>query len=265
MIIDKLLGIKKIGFALGGGATLGAAHIGVLRAIEELGIRIHCVSGNSIGAFVAAFYAFGIPWQEMQKIAINMKWLDISNVSPSKLSLLSNRKIGQIINTHLGDVEFEQAGIPLSIMAGDLSTGKKVVLNKGKVVDAVIASTAIPGVFRPVEMDGRLLVDGGVVENVPVSPLSAMGANYFIAVNLNARREFKKPDNIIDVMVNSYYTIITNLADAYTEKANLLILPNLAKFSLVDTKNAEKLIERGYEEAIKVLSDALQPKSVLKF
>jgi NTE family protein len=254
MIINKILAKRKIGLALGGGAALGAAHIGVLKAIDELGIKISFISGNSIGAFVAALYAFGISWQEMEEIATKMHWFDISKLSLSKYSLLSNKKLGKIISDKIGDVEFDQAKIPLAIVAGNLNTGNKVVFDKGKVVDAVMASTAIPGVFKPMIINDEFLVDGGVVENVPVSLLKPLGAKYTIAVNLSAKRSFQKPENIVDVLINSFYTLVLNLSKAVTEDADLVILPDVANFSLVDTKNAAKLIEKGYEEAINVLS-----------
>jgi NTE family protein len=135
-----------------------------------------------------------------------------------------------------------------------LNTGNKVVFDKGKVVDAVMASTAIPGVFKPMIINDEFLVDGGVVENVPVSLLKPLGAKYTIAVNLSAKRSFQKPENIVDVLINSFYTLVLNLSKAVTEDADLVILPDVANFSLVDTKNAAKLIEKGYEEAINVLS-----------
>jgi len=257
MILNKIMARRKIGLALGGGAALGAAHIGVLKAIDELDIKISYLSGNSIGAFVAALYAFGITWQEMEEIARNMHWFDISKISLSKYSLLSNKKLGKVLNDRIGDVEFEQAKIPLAIVAGDLNSGKKVIFNKGKVADAVMASAAIPGVFRPLVINGRFLVDGGVVENVPVSLLRPLGAKFTIGVNLSAKRSFQKPDNIIDVLINSYYSVIMNLSKAVTEDADLMILPDVSGFSLVDMKNADKLIVNGYDEAINVLSSNL--------
>jgi len=255
MKIKWLRRTKKIGLALGGGAALGAAHIGVLKAFDELNIQISFISGNSIGAFVATLFAFGKTWQEQEEISIGIKWLDVSKISISKYGLLTNKKIGQKIVEAIGDAEFISSNIPLAIVASNLNSGKKIILKEGKVADAVMASTAIPGVFKPVDIDGKLLVDGGLVENVPVSPLKKMGAELTIGVNLNARRSFKKPENWFGVLINSYYTLIDSLAKVHTRNANLLIEPDLSSFSLIDTKNAKELIEKGYEEAKKVLND----------
>ena len=150
---------------------------------------------------------------------------------------------------------FKNSNIPLAIVASNLNSGKKIILKEGNVADAVMASTAIPGVFKPVDIDGKLLVDGGLVENVPVSPLKKMGAELTIGVNLNARRSFKKPENWFGVLINSYYTLIDSLAKVHTRNADLLIEPDLSSFSLIDTKNAKELIEKGYDEAKKSLTD----------
>lgn len=255
MKIKWLRRTKKIGLALGGGAALGAAHIGVLKAFDELNIHISYISGNSIGSLVASLFAFGKTWQEQEEISINMKWLDVSKISISKYGLLSNKKIGQIVKDTIGNENFINSQIPLVIIASNLNSGKKIILKEGKVADAVMASTAIPGVFKPMDMDGKLLVDGGLVENVPVSPLKKMGAELTIGVNLNARRSFKKPENWFGVLINSYYTLIDSLAKVHTGNANLVIEPDLSSFSLIDTKNAKELIEKGYEEAKKSLTD----------
>lgn len=246
---------KKIGLALGGGAALGAAHIGVLRAFDELGLQISCISGNSIGAFAAALYAFGIDWKEQEVLSKDMKWLEVSNISISKYGLLANKKIGQKIIKAIGDEEFKNAKIPLAIVASNLNTGAKIILKEGKVAAAVMASTAIPGVFKPVEIYGKLLVDGGIVENVPVSLLREMGAELTIGINLNGKRKYKKPENLFSVLINSYYTLIDNLSKVNTSKADLVIEPDLSEYSLIDTRNTKKLIELGYQEAKKALKE----------
>lgn len=246
---------KKIGLALGGGAALGAAHIGVLRAFDELGLQISCISGNSIGAFAATLFAFGINWEQQLELSNDMKWLEVTNISISKYGLLSNKKIGQKVVNAIGDEDFKNARIPLAIVASNLNTGRKIILKEGKVAKAVMASTAIPGVFKPIEIDGKLLVDGGIVENVPVSPLQEMGAELTIGVNLNGKRKYKKPENLFSVLINSYYTLIDNLSKVHTRKADLVIEPDLSAYSLIDTRNTKELIEQGYQEAKKALTE----------
>jgi len=146
--------MKKIALALGGGAVLGAAHVGVLRALTELDITVSMISGTSIGAFIASLYAFGKSWQEIRDIVYDLDWLDMTSLALSQYGLLSNRKIAGIVVALLGDKNIEEAPIPLSIVATDIGTGKKVILAKGDVALAVMASSCIPGLFKPVEWGG---------------------------------------------------------------------------------------------------------------
>lgn len=244
---------KKIGLALGGGAVLGAAHIGVLKALNENDISVACIAGTSVGAFIGAFCAFGLKWNEIDKIARNLKWLDVSRLSISQYGLLSNGKLGEQIIEHIGNVRFDQAAIPLAMVATDISTGEKVVLRKGSIASAVMASTCIPGVFVPVEMEGRLLVDGGLVENVPIAPLQEMGADFVIGVDLNAGQKNEKPKNIVEVLLRSFNFMLESATKLQTEEADLLIQPDLSRFNMYDMDQAGDLFEAGYLEAGKML------------
>ncbi|MDW7681799.1 MAG: patatin-like phospholipase family protein, partial [bacterium] len=202
---------------------------------------------------VAALYAFGKNYKQIEKIAAELDWLDVSGLSLSQYGLLSNKKLGKIINKAIGDVDFEDARIPLAMIATDISHGKEVVLKQGNVATAVMASTCIPGIFIPVEIEGKLLVDGGVVENVPVSPLKDIGANTIIGVDLNAKTVFKKPENIIGVLLNTLDITLLNATKLQTEQADILITPDLSEFNLIDADQMNDLIEIGYSEARSVL------------
>jgi len=245
--------MKKTGLALGGGAVLGAAHIGVLKAIEEMDIKISYITGTSIGAVVAAFYAFRKETEEIQKITKTIKWMDLTGISLSRYVLLSNEKLGDLITEHIGAKNLEQADIPLAMIATDAANGEKVVLKKGLLSTAVMASTSIPGIFKPVEIDDRLLVDGGIVENVPIYTVKEMGADYVIGVDLNAKHEYGKPDNILDVLLNSFHFTLMASAKLQTEKADLLIQPDLSAFNRSDIDQVDDLMEQGYKDAKKAL------------
>lgn len=244
---------KKIGLALGGGAVLGAAHVGVLQALEEFDISVAAIAGTSIGAFVAALHAFGKSGQEIEQIALDLDWLDFSGISLSQYGLLSNKKLGTILHDVLGDVAFEDAQIPLAMVAADIGRGEKVVLQQGDVATAVMASTCIPGVFIPIEFDDRLLVDGGILENVPVSPLKSLGAECVIAVDLNAKHAFTTPKNLIEVLLNTFDMTLMNATKLQTKDADVLIGPNLSSFNLIDTDQIADLIAQGYADAKKNL------------
>lgn len=239
---------KKIGLAFGGGAVLGASHLGVLRALDEYDITVDMVTGTSIGAFVAALHAFGRTWEEIKDMVHDLKWLDVYRISLSKYALLSNEKLGALLTDSIGYVRLEEAAIPVAVVATDIANGEKVVLTKGSVADAVMASSCIPGVFEPVEIDGRLLVDGGVVENVPLTPLREMGADLLVGAQLSTTPR-EKPDNIVEVLVNSFLFALKAATDLQVEEADLVLRPDLSEFSMFDTSQVEKLIDVGYEEA----------------
>ncbi len=240
---------EKIGLALGGGAVLGAAHIGVLKALEESDIPVSYVAGTSIGALISAFLAFGKGWEEITEVLKDLNWLDISGISLSQFGLLSNKKLGRIIIENMGDVSFDEALIPLAMVATDISTGEKVVLKKGSVATAVMASTCIPGIFVPVEVNGKILVDGGIVENVPVTTLKDMGADLIIGVDLNSKHTFKKPRNIVEVLLRSFDFTLKTATKLQTEQADILVEPDLSSFNMVDVDQMDDLIEKGYQEA----------------
>jgi NTE family protein len=240
---------RNIGLALGGGAVLGGAHIGVLQALKEKQIRIDYIAGTSIGALVSALYAFGVSCDEMRKMALDLDWLDVSGLSFSKFGILNNEKIGAMVRKLIGDATFSQANIPLAINATDIGTGSKVILRSGSVAKAVMASTAVPGVFIPVEIDGRKLVDGGVLENVPLTALQNMGAEYMIGVDLNASQKFEEPHNVIDVLINTVKTGLISATRLQTIKADLLMEPDLSAYNLYNPAKIAEIIDKGYEEA----------------
>lgn len=245
---------KKLGVALGGGAALGAAHVGVMKAFKELDIKPEFISGTSIGAFVAAHIAFGTPVEKLEEIALDLDWLDITGFKLSKLGLLSNERLGKRILDEIGKVRIEGSDIPLCMIATDISTGERVVLKEGPLYKAVMASTCLPGIFTPIEWDDMLLVDGVLCENVPITPLREMGAKDIIGVDLTTNRQYKRPENIVDVLTNTFDIALDNMIKEQIEdKKTLLIQPELGAYSMADTGDTEKLIEEGYKAAIKAL------------
>jgi len=243
----------RAGLALGGGAVLGAAHVGVLRALDELGLGTSMVSGTSIGSFIAALHAFGKSWQEIRDVTLELDWFDLSGPSLSQYGLLSNKKFGEVVRDLLGERRIEEAPIPLAMVAADVSTGRKVVLRSGAVAKGVMASSCIPGVFRPLETNGSMLVDGVLLENVPVSPLLESGVRPIVCVDLLAGHAFRKPESIVGLLLNSFYTAVTNTAAMQTAHADLVLAPDLSAYSLVDTAQVPDLIEAGYRDALPAL------------
>lgn len=245
----------EFGLALGGGAVLGAAHVGVLRALHEHELKVKAISGTSIGAFVAAFYAFGKTPDEIEELVIDMDWLDISAFSLSRMGLMSNAAMGNLFLDILGEVDIRDAKLPLAIVATNASTGKKITLREGPVHQAVMASTCLPGIFIPIEWENDLLIDGGVIENVPISPLEELDISPIIGVDLNTGRKFQRPESMLEVITNALEMAINNATILQTERADFMIKPELSGFSKVSTRNTKKLIEEGYKSAQKILED----------
>lgn len=246
---------KKLGLALGGGAALGAAHVGVLKAFAENELKPAFISGTSIGAFVAAHIAFGVSVERMEEISLELDWLDITAFKLSKLGLLSNKKLGEMIIDELGKVNIEEAEIPLCMIATDLCSGKKVELKKGPLYKAVMASSCLPGIFAPVEWDDMLLVDGFLCENVPISPLRDMGAKKVVAVDLTTNREYKRPKDIIDVLSNTFDIGLNNMIKTQIEEEKTLwIQPKLSAYNKSDTDQTKQLIDEGYGATMEALS-----------
>ncbi len=242
----------KIGLALGGGAMLGAVHIGVLKAIEQKSIKINCISGTSIGSLIAAFYAFGYSSAAIEDIVTDVGWLDISSISMTKMGLMSNNRLGKLVNRHLGDQKINQSKIPLAIIASNLITGRKVVLKDTQVMNAVMASTCIPGIFTPVEINDMILVDGGILENVPISPLCDFGCQPIISVDLTNINNVE-PDNIFDVLLNTLNIAQKNASRLQQANADIVIAPDLSDYNMIDKKQIPALIHDGYTCAMDAL------------
>ncbi|PLZ04382.1 patatin [Burkholderia sp. WAC0059] len=177
---------NRIGLVLGGGAARGWAHIGVIRALHEAGIRPDVVCGTSIGALIGAVYANGdLDW--LEDWAGRLTWQTVVRLLDLRFSggLLGGRKVIELFERQFNGREIRELGLPFAAVATELDTGREVWLQEGSVVDAVRASIAIPGLFTPVWRDGVWLVDGGLCNPVPVSAARAMRADCVIAVDLN--------------------------------------------------------------------------------
>lgn len=244
---------ERTGLAFGGGVVLGAAHIGVLKAMDETGFRADCVAGTSIGSFIAAMHAFGKSWREIEKVALELDWSDLSGLTLSGYGLLSMRKFGEIVRAQLGTRRIEESPVPLAIVATDICTGLEVVLRKGDVATAVMASSSIPGIFKPVELGEMLLVDGVLVENVPVSPLKAMGASRIVCIDLFGRHSFRRPEHLPDLLLNAFYSAMRAISQIQIREADLVITPDLSRFSLVDMSAVPEILDIGYRESMPLL------------
>ena len=242
-----------IGLALSGGGPRGFAHVGVLKAFEENQIRPDMISGTSIGALIGSAYAFGASIEAIHKKALEMSWSSVSSFSLSKFGLLSNRVIGEIVRELAGEVSIEDSPIPLSIVTTDIGNGKKVVFREGDLAQIVMASSCIPGIFIPVQVENRLLVDGFLVENVPISPLVEMGAEIKIAVNLGEPKTYREPNGIVNIMLNAFEIAIDANTRSWLRDADIVIKPELVEIPESDDAEKEAFFIAGYLGALKAI------------
>jgi len=245
---------QKIGLALGGGAARGYAHIGVLKVLEREGIPIDLIAGTSMGSLVGAYYACGLRPSELEEMAIATKRRHIASISFSKKALLSARKITKILDRNIGDRAFQDLEIPLSVVTMDLFTGEEVVIDSGSVKEAVLASISIPGVFPPRELNDRLLVDGGNINQVPVSIVRNMGADVVIAVHLGfLGKKRDEYSSAVQIFVQALDMMAKKLMDSEEKNADVIIKPDVESESMAAYHKASLFIEAGARATEEVL------------
>lgn len=238
----------RLGLALGGGAVLGFSHLGILEALHEGGVRVDRIAGTSAGAIVAALHAFGIGPERMNELLVPLTWRKVSGFSASSLGLLSNEAITDLICDELGPARIEDARVPLAIVTADIQTGEIVVLRSGDLAEAVRASAAIPGIYAPVQIEDRLLVDGGIVANVPVRPLREMDADVVVAATLGGALPFERVRTLVGVLTNAFLIAVDTATRLdLLEGVDVVIEPDLQVYNHWDVRQRDELIAKGRE------------------
>jgi NTE family protein len=246
---------KKIGLALGGGVARGPAHIGVLSVLEEAHVPIDCVAGTSAGSVVGAVFAAGLDLAQIRSLARQMTWQQITRPVWPRRGLVSFEPMEPWIDRYLGDLNLEDLPIPLAAVTTDLHTGEPVVLREGRLATAVRASSSVPGVVEPVEMNGRLLCDGGVSANVPIDAARQLGADYVIGVDLFAP-EYNGRGGPLGVGFSAVETLIRNSGGGVA-KADCLIVPAIDDHSYLRFDQCDAYIALGEAAARQKLPQIL--------
>ena len=245
---------RKIGLALSGGAVRGAAHLGVLEVLEREGIRPDFVAGVSAGSVVGALYCAGMPLGEILRLSRELHWSRLGRITRPRLGFFDISRLEGYLDELIEGRPFEQLSIPFAAVAVDILRGEVVVLREGSVSRAVRASCSLPGTFTPLEDGDRLLVDGGLINNLPVSVVQDMGADYVIAVDLGGMKErYHRPHNILEMWSLTYYTLIS-LTHSEAHLADCLIRPDVGRFNLTDFSQTEALIKEGRKAAAAAVS-----------
>ncbi|MCK5525991.1 MAG: patatin-like phospholipase family protein, partial [Candidatus Latescibacteria bacterium] len=283
----------KIGLALSGGGACGIAHIGVLKALEEAGIPVHMIAGVSMGSLVGGLYAAGHTPDEIEAATARVDWNDIFRDAPRRSSLFPGQKIradaralqirfegfradlpsawtgGQKLSQFLWNMtaraaflaheDFDRLPIPFRAVTTDLLLGKKVVLSKGNLAEAIQASAAVPLFFAPVQRDGQWLVDGGLLDPVPVDVLREMGADFVIAVNITGQLwPEHKLKSILDIADQATTIMTTAAKEAQLRDADFVITPDLGDHTAMDFTRLDTLIAQGEKAARDLLPELVQ-------
>jgi NTE family protein len=235
-----------IGLALGGGFARGIAHIGVLKVLEEEGIPIRLVAGTSVGALIGACYCSGLSLAEMQDVAHSVRFTTFARWTLSRYGFASNDRMVSFLARTLKCKTFEELRIPLGVTATDFNTGEGVVFHSGSIIDPVRASCAYPGMFLPVEIRGRYLIDGMLSHPVPTRPLLEMGADRVLAVHLKGTWAVGGPPrHLFDVIGQSFAIAQDAMSGLWRRAADLVVEPDVAGFAYDDFKRADDLIHAG--------------------
>src|SRR5215469_10735298 len=235
-----------IGIALGGGFARGIAHIGVLKVLEQENIPIAFVAGTSVGALIGAAYCSGVSTQELESIARRVRFRDLARWTLSRYGFATNLRMIGFLNRVLKVKTFEELRIPLAVTATDFATGEGVVFRSGPLADAVRASCAYPGVFLPVTVNGRMLVDGMLAHSLPTRPVRDMGADRIIAVNLKSTwNTTDGPRHIFDV-IGQCFAIAQNMNSAASRDcADLVIEPDVTGYRYDAFEQSADLVKIG--------------------
>jgi NTE family protein len=248
-----------VGLALGGGFARGMAHIGVLKVLEEEGIPVRLIAGTSVGALIGASYCSGVSVQELENISRSVRFTTFARWTVSRYGFASNDRMVAFLARTLKVKTFEELLIPLGVTATDFNTGDGVVFHSGSIIDPVRASCAYPGMFLPVNIRGRWLVDGMLSHPVPTRPLREMGAERVLAVHL--RGQWSKdgaPRHLFDVIGQSFAIAQDKMSHLWRGAADIVVEPNVAGFAYDDFKRAGELIRAGEVAMRQVLPEVRQ-------
>ncbi|WP_459937982.1 patatin-like phospholipase family protein [Desulfonatronum parangueonense] len=265
-----------MGLVLGGGAARGFAHIGFLQELDRVGLRPHCIAGCSIGAFVGAAYAGG-DWTRFTDHVLKMHRADLMSMADPvfpRHGLMDGDRVVEFLSSFMRVSKLEECAPALAVNAADVATGEEIVFTSGSIMSAVRASIALPGMFTPARNGERLLVDGGLINPLPINICRRMNADIIVAVDLNAQvlqadvhpegakdvASGKMP-NLFALLFNSIYIMqrTINLMRLKKEPPDFLIQPELRDYSLVDFFKGPGCAEAGARAAQKFIAELSAP------
>jgi NTE family protein len=247
--------LPRLGLALGGGAARGFAHIGVIQALEEAGIRPSLVVGTSAGSLVAALYAHGKTGAELANLALTMDEGAITDWGLPSRGLIRGEALARYVREQTGGALIEQAKLPLGIVATDLDSGAGVLFQRGDTGLAVRASSAVPAVFQPVKIGEREYVDGGLVAPVPVRYARQMGAEFVIAVDISSPPDGAPTHDTLRLLLQTFAIMGRSINRFELREADLVVRPVLVGVASADFSSRVRALRAGREAAAALLPE----------
>lgn len=237
---------------MSGGGARGFAHLGVIKLLEELGIRPHAIAGASMGAVAGALYAAGKKPEEIMELLNKNKYLGWSTISWQKAGFFSMDVLRKILTDALPENNFDALPVKLFVSATDIIKGETVMFSSGNLIEALIASSSIPVIFEPLKFAGKVLVDGGVLNNFPLEPLTnicdvVIGSHVNkIEKGINRHSLFKT----FDVMDRCFHLAVAQSVYTKVNNCDVFIEPALEKYGMNDVKKADEIFKAGYTAAL---------------
>jgi NTE family protein len=238
---------RRVALVLGGGAARGMAHLGVLRVLLREQIPIDMVVGASMGGLIGAVFALGIPQEESEALARSIGWQDLTDLTIPALGFNAGLRLERVIRQAVHGRGFADLQIPLAVVATDIERGEEVVFQSGDLVNALRASCSIPGIFAPVRWDGRLLVDGGLKNTVPVSVARRLGATIVLAVDVGFCVRRGPITNIMQIFYQATQITGQELNNYQVMTADLVIRPDLGDIEQMAFHRSAEAMQRGGE------------------
>lgn len=245
----------KIGIALGSGSARGFAHIGVLKALEENNISADIVTGSSAGALVGGLYCCGIKPDMIKNLAIQIDkrlWMDFT---VSRRGILKGDRIEDILKLLTGKKNIENLDKEMGIVATDLQKSEKVIFNEGPIYKAIRSSISIPGVFEPVNYNDQVLVDGGVVDRVPIAVAKDMGADIVMAVDVGFSEYGNRVFHLLDIVQQSIDVMAKKILEKDKIYADILMEPPLSHIESSQFERVDECVEIGYNTALEHMDE----------
>jgi len=256
---------RSVVLVLGGGSARGIAHIGVIKVLEREKIPIHRIVGTSMGALIGAAYAVGTPVRKMEELALKFSWKTIFDPTIPRMGLLAGKKLEKVVHELTDSKNFSDCKIPLAIVATDIEKNERVIFQKGNLQKVVCASCSWPGIFNPVKIEGRLLVDGGIKNSVPTRVARSLDPGYMIAVDVGFCVREGKIDNIFQMLLQSFQIMGEELNRYQSRISDTLIKVELGDIDQVGFNRAKEAIVLGEKATEEKIAQIKRMLSVYNF